>query len=173
MKLVRFMDAAYQGKASGRKLKTRQGDMIFSLEDLADQVGMKPSRAEVEQFVPQDKNQLDLLISEDPGKKYSLLWGDLTSLAAERSTTPLLTTLPGLCGPGTHAGHHHHARGRGPRGRENERRQDPRARERGRLPGPSYERRQNYSQGKGGHEGGMAQEGRTFNGGKLWARGGG
>jgi formylmethanofuran dehydrogenase subunit C len=90
MKLVRFMDAAYQGKASGRKLKTRQGDMIFSLEDLADQVGVKPSRAEVEQFVPQDKNQLDLLISPDPGKKYALLWGYLTSLSAESRTAPLL-----------------------------------------------------------------------------------
>ncbi len=90
MKLVRFMDAAYQGKASGRKLKTRPGDMIFSLEDLADQVGVKPTRAEVEQFVPQDKNQLDMLISLDSGKRYSLLWGYLTSLAAERSTVPLL-----------------------------------------------------------------------------------
>jgi formylmethanofuran dehydrogenase subunit C len=90
MKLVRFMDAAYQGKASGRRLNTRQGDMIFSLEDLADQVGEKPSRAEVEQFVPQDKNQLDLLISADPGKKYALLWGYLTSLAAGSRTAPLL-----------------------------------------------------------------------------------
>ncbi len=90
MKLLRFMDAAYQEKASGRRLKTRQGNMIFSLEDLADQVGEKPSRAEVEQFVPQDKNQLDQLISAHPGKKYALLWGYLTSLAAERCTSPLL-----------------------------------------------------------------------------------
>ncbi|MCK9566324.1 MAG: hypothetical protein M0Q43_09770 [Methanothrix sp.] len=90
MKLVGFMDAAYQGKASGRRLKTRQGDMIFSLEDLADQVGEKPSRAEVEQFVPQDKNQLDLLISAHPGKRYRILWGYLTSLAAESCTAPLM-----------------------------------------------------------------------------------
>jgi len=90
MKLGRFMDAAYQGKESGRRLKTRQGDMIFSLEDLADRVGEKPTRAEVEQFLPQDKNQLDLLISADPGKKYALLWGYLTSLAAESCTAPLL-----------------------------------------------------------------------------------
>ena len=88
MKLARFMDAAYQGKASGRRLKTRCGDMIFSLEDLADQVGVKPTRTEVEQFVPQDKNQLDLLISADPGKKYGLLWGYLTSLAAESRAAP-------------------------------------------------------------------------------------
>lgn len=90
MKLVRFMDAAYQGKASGRRLKTRQGDIIFSLEDLADLVGEKPARSEVEQFVPQDKNQLDLLISAHPRKKYALLWGYLTSFAAECCTDPLL-----------------------------------------------------------------------------------
>ncbi|MBN1236173.1 MAG: hypothetical protein JW999_09020 [Methanotrichaceae archaeon] len=90
MKLVRFMDDAYQGKASGRRLKTRQGDMIFSLEDLADQVGEKPSRAAVEEFVPEDNSQLDLLISADPGKKYRLLWGYLSSLAAERSAAPLV-----------------------------------------------------------------------------------
>lgn len=89
MKLVRFMDAAYQGKTSGRRLKTSRMDMIFNMEDLADQVGEKPSRAEVEQFVPQDKNQLELLISAHPGKRYALLWGYLTSLAAERSTAPL------------------------------------------------------------------------------------
>jgi formylmethanofuran dehydrogenase subunit C len=89
MKLVRFMDAAYQGKSSGRRLKTHRGDMIFSLEDLADQVGEKPTRAAVEEFVPQDNSQLDLLISADPGKRYALLWGYLTSLAAERSTVPL------------------------------------------------------------------------------------
>jgi formylmethanofuran dehydrogenase subunit C len=90
MKLLRFMDAAYQGNASGRRLKTCQRDMIFSLEDLADQVGEKPTRAEVEQFVSKDKNQLELLVSAHPGKKYALLWGYLTSLAAECCTAPLL-----------------------------------------------------------------------------------
>ncbi len=53
MKLADFMDDAYQGKATGRRLKTRQGDMIFSLEDLADRVGTKPSRDAVEELVPQ------------------------------------------------------------------------------------------------------------------------
>lgn len=90
MKLMRFMDAAYQGKASGRRLNTRQGAMIFSLEDLADQVGEKPSRTAVEEFVPHDKNQLDLLISEDPGKRYALLWGYLSSIAAESCAEPLM-----------------------------------------------------------------------------------
>lgn len=97
MKLVRFMDAAYQGKSSSRRLKTRRADMIFSLEDLADQVGERPSRAEVEQFVPEDKNQLDMLISSDPKKRYAMLWGYLTSLAAERSVGPLKLPLTQPC----------------------------------------------------------------------------
>jgi len=90
MKLVRFMDAAYQGKASASRLKTHRGELIFSLEDLADQVGEKPSRAGVEEYVPQDKNQLEMLISQDPGKRYALLWGHLCSIAADRSAAPLM-----------------------------------------------------------------------------------
>ncbi|MEI8002888.1 MAG: hypothetical protein WCG94_00975 [Methanothrix sp.] len=90
MKLMRFMDAAYQGKASGRRLKTRESAMIFSLEDLADLVGDKPSRAAVEEFVPQDSSQLGLLISADPGKRYALLWGYLSSIAAESCSKPLM-----------------------------------------------------------------------------------
>ncbi|MDD4651352.1 MAG: hypothetical protein PHQ34_03885 [Methanothrix sp.] len=90
MKLVGFMDAAYQGNVSGRKLKTGKRNLIFNLEDLADQIGEKPSRAEVERLVPRDKNQLDLLISAPPGKKHALLWGYVTSLAAECATAPLI-----------------------------------------------------------------------------------
>lgn len=89
MKLSSFMDSAYQKKRAGKKLKTRDGDVVFSLEDLADRVGFKPRREAVEELVTEDKNQLDLLISSDPGKKYCLIWGYLTSLAAERSVTPL------------------------------------------------------------------------------------
>jgi formylmethanofuran dehydrogenase subunit C len=91
MKLSSFMDSAYQkeGHRSGRKLKTRKSDMIFSLEDLADRIGEKPSRAAVEEMVTLDSGQLDQLISADPGKRYALLWGYLSSLAAERSTEPL------------------------------------------------------------------------------------
>jgi formylmethanofuran dehydrogenase subunit C len=89
MKLSSLMDSAYQKKRPGKRLKTRMGDVIFSLEDLADRVGKKPDREAVEELVPEDKNQLDLLISSDPAKKHSMVWGYLTSLAAERSPDPL------------------------------------------------------------------------------------
>jgi len=89
MKLSSFMDSAYQKRGSGKRLKTRDGDVIFSLEDLADRVGVRPRREAVEELVTEDKNQLDLLISSDPGKKYCLIWGYLTSLAAERTAMPL------------------------------------------------------------------------------------
>ena len=89
MKLSDFMDDAYQGSARGRRLETRQGDTIFSLEDLADRVGTKPSRKAVEELVPNDKSTIVRLIESDPDKKYQLLWGYLSSIAAERSTAPL------------------------------------------------------------------------------------
>ncbi len=89
MKLADFMDDAYQGLSKGRRLETRHSDMIFSLEDLADRVGTKPSRNAVEELVPGDMSMLDRLIGSDPGKKYQLLWGYLSSIAAERSPGPL------------------------------------------------------------------------------------
>jgi formylmethanofuran dehydrogenase subunit C len=89
MKLADFMDDAYQGFGKGRRLETQHRDMIFSLEDLADRVGRKPSRNAVEELVPDDMSMLDRLIGSDPGKKYQLLWGYLSSIAAERSPGPL------------------------------------------------------------------------------------
>lgn len=89
MKLARFMDEAYQGAAQSKKLKTRMGKMIFSLEDLADLVGDKPTRAEVEAQVPCDWDLLSKLISTEPARKHQLLWGYLGSILAERSAGPL------------------------------------------------------------------------------------
>jgi formylmethanofuran dehydrogenase subunit C len=89
MKLAEFMDDAYQGLKRGRRLETRQGDTIFSLEDLADRVGTKPSRNAVVELVPRDMSTLIQLIDSDPGKTYQLLWGYLSSIAAERSPEPL------------------------------------------------------------------------------------
>ena len=89
MKLAEFMDDAYQGLKRGRRLETRRGDTIFSLEDLADRVGTKPSRNAVEELVPRDMSTLIQLIDSDPGKTYQLLWGYLSSIAAERSPEPL------------------------------------------------------------------------------------
>lgn len=90
MKLGRFMDDAYQGKARARRLETRQGDMVFGLEDLADRVGERPSRAEVEALAPEDAALLARLIATDPGKKFQVIWGFLSSIAAERCHGPLI-----------------------------------------------------------------------------------
>ena len=88
MKLFRFMNEAYPEK--GRRLKRHQGDMVFSLEDLASRVGTRPSRAEVEELICRDETVLGQLLWADPGKEYRLLWGYLSSIAAERSSEPLL-----------------------------------------------------------------------------------
>ncbi len=89
MKLKRFMDDAYQGKARTKRLETRKGATVFSLEDLADRVGLKPSKADVEELMPSEKAVLSRLISSDPGKKYQLIWGYVTAIAAERISEPL------------------------------------------------------------------------------------
>jgi formylmethanofuran dehydrogenase subunit C len=89
MSIKGFMDEAYQGKARSKRLETRRGDIVFGLEDLAERVGLKPSRQDVEALAPDDPGLLARLIAADPGKKYGMIWGILSSIAAERSAEPL------------------------------------------------------------------------------------
>lgn len=89
MKLKRFMDDAYKGRARTKRLETRKGDLVFGLEDMADRVGFRPSKAEVEELAPTDETLLSRLISADPGKKHQMIWGYLTAIAAERCFEPL------------------------------------------------------------------------------------
>ena len=89
MKLTRFMNDAYQGKMGGGRLKTQQGNIVFSLEDLADRVGIRPVRASVEEFAPSDEFLLGQIIAPEPLRKHQILWGYLSSIAAERSSVPL------------------------------------------------------------------------------------
>jgi len=89
MSLKSFMEDAYQGKARAKRLESRRGDMVFSLEDLADLVGDKPTRAEIEALVPSDDDLLSKLISTEPSGKHQLLRGYLGSILAERSAGPL------------------------------------------------------------------------------------
>jgi formylmethanofuran dehydrogenase subunit C len=93
MKLSRFMDDAYQGTAPARRLKTQSKSLIFSLEDLADLVGSRPRREDVEQYVSEDRGQIEMLLSVPPARKHALLWGYLSALLAERCEGPL--KLPG------------------------------------------------------------------------------
>jgi formylmethanofuran dehydrogenase subunit C len=83
------MDLAYGGRARGRRLETRKGEVIFSLEDLSDRVGPRPSREQVEEIAPADQTLLMRLIEGRPEKKHSMAWGILTGLAAERIAEPL------------------------------------------------------------------------------------
>ena len=89
MKLGRFMDDAYRGLNKGRRLRSMEGDPIFSLDDLAERVGTRPSRAEVEELLPPDPGALERLLGSDPGKRYQIIWGHLSSIAAQRSPEPL------------------------------------------------------------------------------------
>ena len=89
MKLTKFIDDAYRGLNKGRRLRSEKGDPIFSLDDLADRVGTRPSRAEVEELLPQDPSTLERLLESDPGNRYQIIWGHLSSIAAERRPEPL------------------------------------------------------------------------------------
>jgi formylmethanofuran dehydrogenase subunit C len=84
-----FMDEAYRGKARSRRLETRREDIVFGLEDLADRVGLRPARQDVEALAPDDPSLLARLIASDPGRKHGMIWGYLSSIAAERSAEPL------------------------------------------------------------------------------------
>jgi formylmethanofuran dehydrogenase subunit C len=89
MSLRRFMDEAYRGKARSRRLETQKGNLILGLDDLADRVGAKPSKGDVEELAPSDPKLLARLISGSPDKKCLRIWGYLTSIAAERSSQPI------------------------------------------------------------------------------------
>ena len=89
MKLTRFIDDAYRGLNKGRSLRSEKGDPIFSLDDLAERLGTRPSRTEVEGLLPQDPSTLKRLVESDPGNRYQIIWGHLSSIVAERSHEPL------------------------------------------------------------------------------------
>ena len=89
MNLSSFMNSAYpEGRPSSRLKKSRK-DMIFSLEDLADRIGERPDRASVEELVGGEASQIELLLSSQPDKRCAMIWGYVSSLAAERSPLPL------------------------------------------------------------------------------------
>ena len=89
MKLSSFMESAYPEKRSSSRLKKSKKDVIFSLEDLADRIGERPDRASVEELVGEDESQIELLLSSQPDKRCAMIWGYISSLAAERSPLPL------------------------------------------------------------------------------------
>jgi formylmethanofuran dehydrogenase subunit C len=89
VRLNSFMDQAYQGCERSRRLQTAQGDPIFSLEDLAERVGYRPGKALVEEMVAGDEKLALRLIDAEPKREHQLLWGYLTSIAAEHSHSPL------------------------------------------------------------------------------------
>ena len=89
MKLSSFISSAYPETSLSPRIKKGRKDMIFSLEDLADRIGSRPDRASVEELVEEEASQIELLLSCQPDKRCALIWGYVSSLAAERSPLPL------------------------------------------------------------------------------------
>lgn len=93
MKLSGFMDEAYAGKVRGEKrLEEKRGEFLLGFEDLARRLKERPKRAEVEALAPHDADSvLSLVLSASPrGRREEMIWGFLTSLAAERLPSPLV-----------------------------------------------------------------------------------
>ncbi len=91
VRLRRFMDDAYQGRARSKRLDTARGDIVFSLDDIAERLDDRPTKMDVEALLPQDSKLILNLISSDPGRKnkHKVIWGYLTSIAADRSGSPM------------------------------------------------------------------------------------
>lgn len=88
MGLKDMMESAYGGKIRHRRLDSGRGDRVISLEDLADRLPDHPEKEEIAELVSDDV--IPRLLSSTPhGKRESVIWGYLTSIAAERSRQPV------------------------------------------------------------------------------------
>lgn len=88
MGLKDMVENAYRGKIRHRRLESARGDRVISLEDLADRVPDHPKKEEIEELVSDDV--LPRLLSSTPHeKKEYVVWGYVTSIAAERSRQPV------------------------------------------------------------------------------------
>jgi len=87
------MDEAYRGKVRGEKrLEEKRGEFILGFEDLAKRLKERPKREEVEAVAPKDPDSiLTILVCASPrGRREEMIWGFLSSLAAERLSSPLV-----------------------------------------------------------------------------------
>ncbi|MDI9616781.1 MAG: hypothetical protein QFX31_05395 [Methanothrix sp.] len=88
MGLKEMMESAYGGRIRHKRLKSGKGERVISLEDLADRVADHPEKGEIAELVSDDI--IPRLLSSTPhGKKESVIWGYITSIAAERSEQPV------------------------------------------------------------------------------------
>jgi len=87
------MDEAYRGKVRGEKrLEEKRGEFILGFEDLAKRLKERPKREEVEALAPKDPDTISaILVCASPrGRREEMIWGYLSSLAAERLSSPLV-----------------------------------------------------------------------------------
>ena len=107
MSLSGFMGEAYAGKVRGEKrLEEKGGEFLLGFEDLAKRLEERPKRAEVEALAPRNgETILSLVHSASPkGRREGMIWGILTSLAAERLPSPLVIQPQDYAGLELHGG---------------------------------------------------------------------
>ncbi len=89
MGLRRLMENAYGGKPRHKRLESEKGDKVISIGDLAERFSGNPKKEDVAELVNNDILP-GLLSSPTEGKKEALIWGYITSIAAERSNAPVI-----------------------------------------------------------------------------------
>jgi formylmethanofuran dehydrogenase subunit C len=90
MSLKRLMDEAYQGKVRKGRLNKRKDDFVLGFEDLTDRLGKKVSKKEVQLLAPAGDAIFALIRTANvEDKRDQIVWGLLTSIAAEQSREPL------------------------------------------------------------------------------------
>jgi formylmethanofuran dehydrogenase subunit C len=94
------MNGAYHGKLHHKDLRTRSGEQILSLEDLCERLDERPAKADVEAIVPHENAVVERLLKppESKRRRDRMIWGYVTSIAAERKDDPVRLFAKEGCG---------------------------------------------------------------------------
>ena len=92
MSLKGFMEEAYGGQVRSRRLERRKGTVVLSLKEISDKLESRPEKVDVARLAPKGALLARLISLVPEGKREALIWGYLTSIAAEGSLEPVEVT---------------------------------------------------------------------------------
>jgi formylmethanofuran dehydrogenase subunit C len=99
MKLKQLMDEAYKGRVRTGRLGRRKDDFLLGFEDLAERLGRRPTKEDVDLLTPDSEILLAMIRTANvETKREKIIWGYLTSIAAGRSSEPLRLTAKDYAG---------------------------------------------------------------------------
>jgi len=92
LSLKGFMEEAYGGQVRSRRLERRKGTVVLSLKEISDKLESRPEKVDVARLAPKGALLARLISLVPEGKREALIWGYLTSIAAEGSLEPVEVT---------------------------------------------------------------------------------